>query len=83
MEASLRDFAIVEINNYNFQQNYYDPDENSWISMKINKHANHPKYLPGKHFHRNRTAQSYIPALQGEIIFLKFKISKIVFRHYL
>ena len=72
MEASLRDFAM-SINNCNFKK-YYDSDENSWISMKINKHANHPKYLPGKHFHRNRTAQSYIPALQGEIIFLKFKI---------
>ena len=45
--------------------------------MKINKLANHPKYLPGKQFHRNRMAQSYIPALQGEIIILKFKIQNL------
>jgi len=69
----------LQLSTIKFQQKYYDPDENSWISMKINKLANHPKYLPGKQFHRNRMAQNYIPALQGEIIILKLKISKIVF----
>ena len=75
MEASLRVFAIVEINIIIF--------ENSWISMKINKLANHPKYLPGKQFHRNRMAQSYIPALQGENNIFEIQKFKNVFRHYL